>query len=389
EYILRLVLEESVRIARAPRGAILLRDESSGAWNLLLCTGYLEEEQAVLRQRLRYPEEEEVLMDLEQTARSVYLPDVTPANVVLGQREVRSAFLAPIRLGEALVGAIALFGHQPDAFGPEVRQFVEALASQAAIAMGNARWHQEQQERASFLHRRTDQLSRVLEVSRAFRSDRPVEEVLEEIACAVQESVGFNKVLLSVLEGDPPYLRRVAAAGIPLPAWEQLKRVRQPWKTVEAILDNRFRIGQSYYIPAEEQAHWRGRLDVYEEHLETVPRQPGRWHPQDLLIVPLIGPSGQIQGILSVDEPQDGKAPDYPTIEALEIFAAQAATAIENARLLEDLQRRLDVLATFNDLNRALTAHLDLKSMLQTVTDAAVRLLQAQGSVVFLKNPQT
>ncbi len=157
EYILRLVLEESVRIARAPRGAILLRDESSGAWNLLLCTGYLEEEQAVLRQRLRYPEEEEVLMDLEQTARSVYLPDVTPANVVLGQREVRSAFLAPIRLGEALVGAIALFGHQPDAFGPEVRQFVEALASQAAIAMGNARWHQEQQERASFLHRRTDQ----------------------------------------------------------------------------------------------------------------------------------------------------------------------------------------------------------------------------------------
>lgn len=389
EHILRMVLEESVRIARAPRGAIFLRDESSGAWQLLFCTGYLEEEQALLRQGLRCPTAEDVLTDLEQTARSVYIPDLGPDQTALGQKDVRSAFLAPIRLGEFLAGAIALFSHQPDAFGPDARQFVEALAFQAAIAIGNARWHREQQERASFLHRRTDQLSRVLEVSRAFRSDRPVEEVLEEIAYAVQESVGFNKVLISVLEGDPPYLRRVAAAGIPLPAWEQLKQVRQPWKTVEAVLNGRFRIGQSYYIPAEEQAHWRGRLDVYEEHLDIAPRQPGRWHPQDLLIVPLIGPSGQVQGTLSVDEPRDGKIPDYPTIEALEIFAAQAAAVVENARLLEDLQRRLDILATFNDLNRAVTARLDLESTLQAVTEAVARLLHAQGSVVFLKDSHT
>ncbi|MCX8067007.1 MAG: GAF domain-containing protein [Anaerolineae bacterium] len=387
EYILRLVLEESVRIARAPRGAILLRNESTGTWHLLFCTGYLEEEQAVLRRALQHPETEEVLTELERAAQPLYIPGT--AKTVLGQGDIRSIFLAPIRLGESLVGAIALFSHQPDAFGPEVRQFVETLASQAAIAIGNARWHQEQQERASFLHRRTDQLSRVLEVSRAFRSDRPVGEVLEEIAYAVQESVGFNKVLISVLEGDPPYLRRVAAAGTPLAAWENLKRVRQPWKTVEAILDDRFRVGRSYYIPAEEQTHWRGRVDVYEEHLDAAPRQPGRWHPQDLLIVPLIGPSGQVQGILSVDEPRDGRAPDYPTIEALEIFASQAAVVVENARLLEDLQRRLDILATFNDLNRAVTAQLDLESTLQAVVDAAARLLQAQGSVVFLKNSQT
>ncbi|MBC7228308.1 MAG: GAF domain-containing protein, partial [Thermoflexales bacterium] len=82
-----------------------------------------------------------------------------------------------------------------------------------------------------------------------------------------------------------------------------------------------------------------------------------------------------------------GRAPDYPTIEALEIFAAQAAAAIENARLLEDLQRRLDILATFNDLNRAVTARLDLRGVLQTVVDAIPRLLQCQGSVVFLRNP--
>jgi len=387
EQILRLVLEESLRIADTSCGAVLMRNDS-GVWELALCAGYLEEEQAALRQELREVSPENVLSVMERSNHTIYWTDGT-GRPVLGRTDTRSALVVPIRFGESLAGAIALISPRADAFDAEVRQFIETVAAQASIAIANARWHREQQERASFLHRRTDQLSRVLEVNRAFRSDRPLEEVLEEIAYAVQESVGFNLVLISVLEGDPPVLRRVTGAGIPLPALEQLKKTPQSWKAVQAVLDDRFRIGRSYYIPAEEQSRWRGRLDVYEERLEMAPRQPGQWHPQDLLVVPLIGPSGQIQGMLSVDEPRSGRAPDYPTIEALEIFAAQAAVAIENTRLLEDLQRRLDILATFNDLNRAVTARLDLRGVLQTVVDAVPRLLQCQGSVVFLRNPET
>jgi PAS domain S-box-containing protein len=387
EQILRLVLEESLRIADTPYGAVLMRSES-GAWELALCTGYLEEEQAALRQELREIPQNSLLAELEHQGQTVYQADGI-GRPVLGRSDVRSALVVPVRFGESLAGAIALLSVRVDAFDAEVRQFIETIAAQASIAIASARWHREQQERASLLHRRADQLSRVLEVSRAFRSDRPLGEVLEEIAYAVQESVGFNMVLISILEGDPPVLRRVAGAGIPLAALERLKQTPQPWRTVQAVLEDRFRIGRSYYIPAEEQTHWRGRLDVYEERLEMAPRQPGQWHPQDLLLVPLIGPSGQIQGMLSVDEPRSGRAPDYPTIEALEIFAAQAAVAIENARMLEDLQRRLDILAIFNDLNRAVTARLDLRGVLQTVVDAVTRLLQCQGSVVFLRNPET
>ncbi len=387
DQILRRVLEESLRIADTPYGVVLLRDDA-GAWGLSLCAGYLEEEQAALRQELREIPPPDLLAELERSVQTVYWADVT-GRPVLGREDARSALVVPIRFGESLAGALALISRRIDAFDAEVRQFIETIAAQASIAIANARWHREQQERASLLHRRTDQLSRVLEVSRAFRSDRPLEEVLEEIAYAVQESVGFNMVLISILEGDPPVLRRVAGAGIPLAALERLKRTPQSWKAVQAVLEDRFRIGRSYYIPAEEQAHWRGRLDVYEDRLEMASRQPGRWHPQDLLMVPLIGPSGQIQGTLSVDDPRSGRVPDYPTIEALEIFAAQAAAAIENAHLLEDLQRRLDILATFNDLNRAVTARLDLQGVLQTVVEAVLRLMQCQGSVAFLRNPET
>lgn len=387
EHILRLVLEESLRIAGVPYGTILMRNEA-GQWELTLCVGFLEEEQAALRKELREFPPQSVLAEIERSIQTLYYPN-WPGHPVMGRTDVRSLLLVPIRFGESLAGTIGLLSPQPDAFGDETRQFIETVAAQASIAIANARWHQEQLERASLLHRRTDQLSRVLEVSRAFRSDRPLEELLEEIAYAVQESVGFNLVLISVLEGDPPYLRRVAGAGIPLADLERLKQTRQPWKTLQAILEDRFRISQSYYIPAEEQSRWRGRVDVYEERLEMAPRQPGRWHPQDLLIVPLIGPSGEVQGILSVDRPRDGRIPDYPTIEALEIFATQAAVAIENARLLEDRQRRLDLLSFFNDLNRAVTARLDIDSALRAVVEAIPKLVHCHGSIVFLLNEAT
>ncbi|MEE8390526.1 MAG: ATP-binding protein [Anaerolineae bacterium] len=141
------------------------------------------------------------------------------------------------------------------------------------------------------------------------------------------------------MEGDPPYRRRVAAAGVPLVEFERMKETREPWSVMANLMTWEFRVSHSYYIPAEKQAHWRGRIDVYEEEFESVAREHGRWHPQDLLLVPLVGSGGDIQGLLSVDHPLDGRAPDRETVEALEIFAAQAALAIENAGLFNEVRR--------------------------------------------------
>ncbi len=390
ERILRLVLEEALRLSHATHCAILIQDSTANRWELGLCAGYLEEEQAMLRQRLASPSQEEGLTRMVESRTSLYWPDAAgEGRTVFGRPDVRSALLVPIWSSEALVGVIVLDSHRPNAFDAQTRQFVETLADQAAIAISNARRYAEQVDRTALLRRRADQLSHVLEVGQAIRSDQPLEEVLEEIAYAIQESVGFNLVLISVLEGDPPHLRRVAGAGIPLHVFERMKEVRQPWESLKTVLLEEFRISQCYYIPAEKQARWRGKLDVYDRRVEELRREEGRWHPQDLLVVPLLGTGGRIRGILSVDEPRDGKVPDYSTLEALEVFAAQAAVAIENAELLEALQRRVEILSFFNELNRLVTAKLELDEVLRIVVDATIRLVGSEGSVVFLEDRET
>jgi len=390
ERILRLVMEEALRLSEADRCAVLLRDLDTGEWRIGICAGYLEEEQAALRRALVHPPEESALQEAMQGRRAVRVADAeAEGRTVRGEGRVRSGLLTPVCLGDELVGLILLESDRPRAFDEEAQEFVEGLAAQAAVAVGNAQRFQEQIDHSNLLRRRADQLSHVLEIGRAIRSDRPLEEVLEEIAYAVQESVGFDLALISVLEGHPPMLRRVAAAGLPRDVVERMKRTPQPWHALEVVMQDEFRISQSYYIPAEEQARWRGVLDVYDQRIEEVHREPGRWHPQDMLIVPLLGPGGEIRGILSVDEPRDGRVPDLATVEALEVFAAQAAVAVENARLVEALQRRLDLLTFFNELNRSVTAKRDLGEVLQTVVEATAHLVQCTGTVLFLLDEET
>ena len=81
-----------------------------------------------------------------------------------------------------------------------------------------------------------------------------------------------------------------------------------------------------------------------------------------------------------------GRMPDRMTIETLELFANQAAIAVENAYLFSDLQQRLNNLTLFNEVGRSISAQLDLESLLVTVLDAACELVGADHATIFLRD---
>jgi len=391
EHILQIMLEEAGRVSRADHAAIVLRETERDAFEVAVCMGYADEERVNLQASLQANEFPPALDEVWERNDSVLIPDASPQDGGFGLApETRSVLVVPIFYKEAPVGFISLESVERFAFDRGVLEFAEGLSAQAATAIGNAQRYQEQMNRGELLRRRADQLAAVLGVSRALRSDRPLAEILEEIAYAIQESVGFNKVLISVLEEDPPVRRRVAAAGLPILQFEKMKKLREPWAVVADLMTNEFRMSRSYYFPAERQEHWRNHLDVYEDQdllAQNPVREPGRWHPQDMLFVPLVGPGGDVQGLLSVDQPRDGRAPDQDVVEVLEIFAAQAALAIENVHLVEALEHRAEMLALFNEVSRSITAHLQtvaLSDILNTVVEMVPKLLGGDHSYIFL-----
>lgn len=371
DHILSVVLDEAIRFTEARAGFIALFSQVAPgvrAWR-----GYDEAGLSLVQTLVEVPDSE--------------LPWWLGSNsVVMSEGELdlpgmRSALVAPVFYEQRAAAAIVLQSDLADAFSTSAVQFVGSLAGQTALAVGNAQRYQEQLRRGELMHRRAEQMSLLLEISRTTRSDRPLEDILMDVAYAVQEGTGFEIVLISVLEGN--YLRRVAGAGIPLAELEKHKEVRLRWDRIRRLWQEQFRIGQCYYIPQRHRDLTEG-LDVVVTPGTGAETKPNHWQNEDLFFVPLQGSSGDPIGILSVDRPRDGLPPTSMTAEVVEVFAAQVTQAIENHRLVEDLRRQVTTLQLFNELNRSIATKLDLPLVLNTVVQSVTNLLGYDFSTIFL-----
>lgn len=100
---------------------------------------------------------------------------------------------------------------------------------------------------------------------------------------------------------------------------------------------------------------------------------------------------GELIGVLVVEESIDLKrAFSQDDARLLTLFAAQAASAVRHARLLEETKRRADEFSALLETTRDISAQQEnLSSLLQSIVDRAVDLLQAYSGMLYLYDPAT
>ena len=101
-------------------------------------------------------------------------------------------------------------------------------------------------------------------------------------------------------------------------------------------LKDEFRISGSYFISHK---HEFNRTLPRGFVTPLGPRQEWEWHEDDVLLVPLFNRRDELVAYFSVDNPADHLVPSREGVELLEIYAAHAVVAIENARLYQQLER--------------------------------------------------
>lgn len=221
---------------------------------------------------------------------------------------------------------------------------------------------------------------RLLEIATDLRSDLGLKEILNRITQAIPETVGFNVALLSLVEGQPPMLHRIAAAGISQDEFQEIRKHRPQMESYANVMRQEFRISHSYFLPHHRADEWQ--QDVIHHTVVDGPQEvpPGHWHPGDVLLVPVQGTQGAMVGLLSVDDPQDGCVPDRIQIESLELFAALAAFAIENARRFEETQRRLEEEKILLRASADMLSSLDMSEVMQRITEHMGRAVDATST---------
>ena len=163
-----------------------------------------------------------------------------------------------------------------------------------------------------------------------------LKEIMDTVVVAIREYCGFQRVLISLLDEDFEAIH-LAFAGLTEEEKDQAYKRHLSPKQRKSIFQDRFKVGQSYYIP-HDQTPWRER--GVQSRLS--PAQMKDWHPDDFLFIPLYGEKKKTIGLISVDDPVDGRAPTAETLAPVELFATQAAIAIENARLYEQISHHAE-----------------------------------------------
>jgi len=358
-HILQLMYDELLRITQANCGTITLFDFVVGEPDNPRVILSIGDALPAAPQAVLSPLEKSVLESEETLIIQDFSPEEPTAEAprYLPPHEgVRSAIITPIAYQERIAGLIYLHSHTPACFDQTSQEITQTLAIQAAVALGNAQRYQEQKQRTEQLNRRVETMAKLMEASHALHIDLPLEQSLEAIAYAIQDSTPFNVVLISVYEPSSGDLLRLAGAGLPLDLWQELRSHPQRWSNVQELLRPEFRFSQSYFIPHDQ-------LPVTPADLHTVtvlPLLDGArqdelmWHPQDMLLVPLLDENHQPLGLISVDAPRNGLRPDRPTIEALEVFASQAVLTLESHLRLQELTQKTNQFE--KDIERALQA---------------------------------
>lgn len=243
---------------------------------------------------------------------------------------VRSWLGVPLITRDSVIGAILVQSVAPNAFSAENERFLTAIADQVAVSIENARLFAETQ-------RHSERLAQTLAASEALHRGAEPDTVLQEIARGVV-ALGFHRAAINIAtqEGDEVTVR--AVAGLTPAEREKLLRSTYRWSDFRPLMQEQFRISHSYLI-RHDDVDWDAAFEGAVSIPEGEDRGPGYWHPEDMLLVPLRGRDGAPIGLLSVDEPKDGRIPDLNTIRTLETFANQAAIAIENTRLYEQTRR--------------------------------------------------
>ncbi len=340
--LLELVYTELLRTTQARCGFIALYHQTEGGGGervaFITIGDRGEEELSPLETKVMAYEEPVVVPDYGQPILALGNIQAHPPHP-----GVVSSLIVPISYQEGIAGLIHLHSGEPDHFDKTTLEITQTLATQAAIALGNASRYYEQRQQNQLLSRRVETIEKLVESGHSLSPEQPLDISLDAIAYGIQESTPFNHVLIGYYQQQIDVLSWMVGAGLPLETIEEYRSSPLHWADVGEKLYEEYRFGQVYFIPVEGVRYQPPAsivAAIIPAENASLQQEP-LWQPGDALLVLLDDSQGQPLGLIRVDQPRDGKRPDRPTLETLEIFAIQASLVIASHQKLDEMDVRL------------------------------------------------
>jgi PAS domain S-box-containing protein len=388
--ILHRAAEEAARLLEADGAMIYLLDADAGVLRFAHDSGIADARRRrwVRRLRLKVGQgmfgvavaERRVVVTTDYQADDTF-PHGQATDRFAREFDLRSMVVAPLVAGERVFGGLGTFSNRRAAFTPAHIALVRALADHAAAAMSNALLIDE-------LGRSRAEIARSAEAERALReiANRisAIHEPNEVIQLTVDEAARLltaDGARIDLIDPDIGLLRWAYQSGDDRPSddiWPD-----DPDETLDqgvsgkAVTEGRvFFTGD--YLADDRFDHGMG-ADQYIANVGV----------RSVMSAPLISDAGPFGALTVYTTRIDAWTAD--DAEILGDLGTEAAIALTNARLIDELARSRSEIARRADAERTLrtvaariSALTDLGEILQLVVDGAKELLGATGGMIDL-----
>ncbi len=287
-------------------------------------------------------------------------PDLLRLKDVILSEGIRALGFVPIVHQGRILGKFMVYYASPHEFTERESELIEIIAGHLAIAIEKATLLEQAQNRLrriEALHKIDSAISSTLDLDHQI--DTLLTHVIDELHCD-----------MSVLFLTDKHSGKIVPAAA--------KGSNNPWiqKGVS------FEIGKggvgwivqhkkNLYIPdVSRDSRW---LETKSSNIDQIVSYLG---------VPLIV-DGNVIGALDIST-RTPREFTQEEIDFLETLAGQAAIAIKNAQLYQDLQKRVSQLEALNEISRELMTEHDIEALLHKIVAEATGLLNASHGLIFL-----
>ena len=376
--VLDTVVETAARLCSAYSATIAIREGEVYRYVSSSTAATEPERWAITRQRTVVPGPGSIAARVALEGRVVHIEDIRaipndalPETVAAGRR---TQLGVPLLRDSEPIGIIVLARKRVEPFTERQIELVRTFADQAVIAIENARLLGELQARTNDLQESLEYQTATSDVLKVISgSSFDVQPVFDTIAATAQRLCGSDAAAITMREGE--VYRYVSRYPVDEEYWGTLR--------------------QRTIVPGRDSVAGRVALEGRVVHVADITADPDYAFPAVVaagirtnLGVPLLR-EGAVVGTITM--PRSRVEPfTERQIELVRTFAAQAVIAIENARLLGELQQRTDELTrsvaelqALEEVARAVNSSLDLDTVLATVIGRAVLLSQADEGMIY------
>lgn len=357
--LLELVYTQTGRVLDTSNFYIALHDPET---RTLRFAFYVEEGERRYPQDA-WPDTEGLTGIIVRTGRPIvtddYIAECRRRGVQPGGKPGRAWMGMPLIARDQVLGVMNVSSFNPHVtYSEEQARVFQAIADQTASILDKARLYR-------VMERRTRQLEALNEVNSVITSTLELDIVLDLIMKKAIELLRAEAGSLLLVEKETGDLVFWVVTG---PRSADLSGTRLPMGT--GIVGRVAESGHPIIVDdVQQDERWFAGLD-----------RGSDFATRSVICVPMVA-RGQVIGVIELLNRQDGRPFDAEDRHLLTAFAAQAAVAIENARLFtmtdQALAARVEELSVMQRIDRELNAMLDYQQVMETTLDWALRTTRA------------